>query len=430
VSGGADSPHSLLYFLIIIYAAIFLLTKGGLFAALIASLSYCFVLFFSPQASEQLFYLAYRVYLHTLLFFLAGLMSDFLAERLRMSKAESAETGLTTDETVQTLLSGLINLNGQGCIQRFNRRAEEILQCPMEKLKGKRFEDLPERLSQLKHQIAIHLRKPNVTQREEVEILAPDGSTRQIGFTMNSVQDAYGRIKGVTVNFQDVTERKYTERLAVLGELSASMAHEIRNPLGSIRGATEVLAETLKVEKRDTKRLMKLILRESDRVNRKIEEFLFLAKPREPVLRETILRESIDQTIALLKYHVGYTRRVKIKRDFGKVTPTVMADGELLKQVFHNISINALNALEGKGELRISIVDKDDMVGVAFEDTGKGIRSKEMDSIFKPFYSGDGKGIGLGLAVANQIVAQHHGRIEVHSQPGEGSRFIVWIPRE
>lgn len=429
ISGGVDSPHSLLYFLVIIYAAIFLLAKGGLLAALVASISYFLVLFAGSNIGENLLHLAYRVYLHTLLFVLVGVMSGFLVERLRKRGAEFSEIGLTEDEILQNILSGLMSLNGNGKISYFNRRAEEILEVSIKEMKGRSFGELPKRLSHLKNEIASHLEKPNIPRRKEIEIVSADASKRQIGFTMNSFLDSAGKVKGVTLNFQDVTERKYTERLALLGELSASMAHEIRNPLGSIRGATEVLGESLKVEK-DTKRLMELILRESDRVNRKIEEFLFLAKPREPVLKKTRLKSLINQVLSVLRYHPSYSRKIKIKKALGRKALTVKGDGELLGQVFHNISINALNAMHGEGEFRISIVRHDDMVGVSFEDTGRGIKPEELKLIFKPFYSGDGKGIGLGLAIVDEIVKQHGGRIEVHSEVDKGSRFIVWLPQE
>jgi len=429
ISGGVDSPHSLLYFLVIIYAAIFLVARGGLFAALGASLSYSLALFISPATSADFAHVAYRLYLHVLLFFLVGPISGFLAERLRKSAAEYSEIGPTTEEILQNILSGLMSLTIKGNISYINRRAEEMLGVRVGEVKGKSFHELPERLSPLKEEIGSHLKRPNLTRRKEIEILDQAGSKKQLGFTMHSFLDSSGKVKGVTVNFQDVTERRYTERLAILVELSASLAHEIRNPLGSIRGATEVLAESLKVEKKDTKKLMELILRESDRVNRKIEEFLFLAKPREPVLRKTHLRESVNQVIALLKYHPGYSRNIKIKREFGRKLPVVKADEGLLRQVFHNISINAVTAMEGRGELTISVIQNDKMIGVSFEDTGRGIEPENVDLIFKPFYSGDGKGVGLGLAIANEIVKQHNGKIEVSSEAGKGSRFIIWIPR-
>lgn len=428
ISGGANSPLSLLYFLVIIYASIFLLAKGGLLSAFVASFSYSFTLLIGSQTGENLLYLFYRVYMHVLLFFLVGAMSGYLAERLKRRALELNEIRLTTDEILQNMSSGLMSFDGDGKISYFNRRAEEILELSIDETKGRSFDELPERLHQLKNEISAHLKNLNITRRKEIEIFGKDGSKKQIGFNMSSFLDSVGKVKGVLILFQDVTERKYTERLALLGELSASMAHEIRNPLGSIRGATEVLGETLKVEK-DTKRLMDLILRESDRVNRKIEEFLFLAKPREPVLRKTQLRRPINQVISLLKYHPSYSRKIKIKKSLGRKIPPVKGDEELLKQVFHNISINAMNAMYWEGELRISAVQDDDMVGVSFEDTGKGIKPEELESIFKPFYSGDGKGIGLGLAIANEIVRQHLGRIEVSSVVGKGSKFTVWLPK-
>jgi len=427
VGGPSDAPYYLLYFLVIIYAALFLFTRGGLIVASLASFFYFLILFVGTPTEHDLSYLAYRVYFHTLFFFLVGAISGFLGERLKRYGTEFSEIGLTTEEILENILAGMISLNGNGRITYCNRRAEEILELSADETRGKRFEELPDRIQQLKDEIAAHFRKPAIAKRKEVEIHAKDGSKKQIGFTMNSFLYSTRKVKGVTVNFQDVTETKYTERLALLGELSASLAHEIRNPLGSIRGATEVLGETLRVEK-DTKRLMDLILRESDRVNRKIEEFLFLAKPREPVLRKMTLRRPINQVISLVKYHPGYSRRIRIRKSVGKKAAFVEADEELLIQVFHNISINAINAMEGRGELRISVVHDDDMVGVSFEDTGKGIEPDELDSIFKPFYSGDGKGIGLGLAIAEEIVKQHQGRIEVLSQVGKGSKFIVWLP--
>jgi two-component system sensor histidine kinase PilS (NtrC family) len=429
ISEGArsPSPHSLLYFVVIIYAAILPIRKGGVIAAALSSASYFVVLILGRPDGDGLLLVAYRVYLHTLLFFLLGIMSSYLSERLAR-RAEFSDTGLTRDEMLENVLAGIMSLNRGGRISDFNRRAEEILELSSDELKDRHYQQLPDRLDPLKREMTAHLQTPETPRRKEVDITSRDGSKRLVGFTMNTYSDSLGRIKGVTVNFQDVTDRKYAERLAALGELSASMAHEIRNPLGAIRGATELLEESIRPETRDAKRLMELILRESDRVNRKIEEFLFLAKPREPVMKKTKLREPINQVVSLLKCDPSYSEDLKITKKYDGKTPIVSADSELLVQVFHNIAINAVNAMENKGRLLISLVEEGERVGVCFEDTGKGMRTEEIASIFKPFYSGDGKGIGLGLAVANQIVREHHGSIEVTSEVGKGSRFTIWFP--
>ncbi len=166
ISGRADSPLSLLYFLVIVYAATFLFVRGGLAAALVASVSYFLVLFVGQHAQENSLDLFYVVYLHTLLFFLVGVMSGFLAERQKKRGLELHEMKITTDEVLQNMSSGLMSFDRNRKIFYFNRRAEEILELSPEETKGRGYDRLPERLDQLKEEIGKHFLTPNITRRK------------------------------------------------------------------------------------------------------------------------------------------------------------------------------------------------------------------------------------------------------------------------
>lgn len=215
-------------------------------------------------------------------------------------------------------------------------------------------------------------------------------------------------------------------RLSALGELSAGLAHEIRNPLGSIRGTAEIVKDpTTAPSQREE--FAEILVREVDRLNQVVSNFLRFAKPA-PVGRQAI---NINQVVEeLLEFSAAEYRRQRVEVSFERgALPAIPADADQLKQVILNILLNAVQALPAGGVVHVSTIPGEDCVVVQIADNGPGIDPDVLPRIFNPFYTTRHDGSGLGLAISQRIVQAHGGQIEVRSRPGEGALFKIQLPR-
>lgn len=221
------------------------------------------------------------------------------------------------------------------------------------------------------------------------------------------------------------------ERLSTIGELSASLAHEIRNPLGSIRGTVEILKDDVCQEERKSE-FFEILLKESDRLNRVVEDFLGLARPRPSIIGSCDVLEELENVLTLVSAEAR-NRKVHLDLKTDSI-PVILGDREKLRQAFLNLILNGLQATPPGGSVVIKVVSavkdetSDRTVAIEFVDTGKGIPREEIDRIFEPFFTTKEDGTGLGLATTRRIVEKHGGRIEVESEPGHGAAFRVFLP--
>ncbi len=231
-------------------------------------------------------------------------------------------------------------------------------------------------------------------------------------------------------NFRAVEELGDRERLASLGEMAAGLAHEIRNPLGSIKGAVQYLQDELDPAPK-SKEFFDIIVAETDRLSKVVADFLDYS--RNPVLRKRSvdLGELANQTIRQLELEPTGPA-VTIRAELGAALPPALADPDRIKQVLLNLLQNAVAMMPGGGEIVVSTgTDEDGSVPyawIAVRDTGPGMDEATMERIFTPFFTTRESGVGLGLAISHRIVESHGGRIEVRSAPGEGSTFTVKLP--
>jgi signal transduction histidine kinase len=234
--------------------------------------------------------------------------------------------------------------------------------------------------------------------------------------------------------YQQMKER---DRLAALGEMSAGLAHEIRNPLAAIKGAVQYL-DPAKLPPED-REFVQIMIEEVNRLNGVVTQFLDYSRPLKPALAPTAVNEVLQKTFRLLESLTP--PNVAVELDLAGWVPHVQADAEQLKQVFLNLALNAFQAMPGGGRLSVSTrVARDelafwregsrraDVVEVRFRDTGPGVPDDARESIFVPFYTTKEKGTGLGLAICQRIVKAHQGSIVVRSAPGEGAEFLVSLP--
>ena len=222
------------------------------------------------------------------------------------------------------------------------------------------------------------------------------------------------------------TQMSRAEHLATLGELATGLAHEIRNPLAGIAGVIEIIGRDLPSTS-PARAVVKDVRQEIAQINRILTDLLETARPHPPQVRRSNLNTTVEHAVMLARQQV-LSRPIKIELQKAPDLPEVEHDSDQIHQVFLNLLLNAVQAMEGEGAVRVEIGSRDTYATVVVSDTGRGISPQHLPNIFRPFYTTKGNGTGLGLSLARRIVEEHHGRIEVSSVVGKGSRFEVVLP--
>lgn len=244
--------------------------------------------------------------------------------------------------------------------------------------------------------------------------------------TAERLEESYAELKRQSDQIIEIEEQlRRADRLSALGELSAGMAHEIRNPLGSIRGTAEILQDG--IDPADPKaEFARILVKEVDRLNRVVQDFLDFARPAE-VVRGAVDVAELLRELQLLTRQPAHVNGVSVDLADGGAAP-VAGDREQLKQAFLNLMLNAIQAMPQGGSLQLETAGSDGQVTVRFADTGRGIPAEHLERIFNPFFTTRRDGTGLGLAITHRIVQGHGGRIDVTSQPGIGTVFTLTLP--
>lgn len=218
------------------------------------------------------------------------------------------------------------------------------------------------------------------------------------------------------------------ERLAALGEMTAGVAHEIRNPLGIISSTAQLLRERL-ARYEPQNRLAEIIVEEANRLNEKVTEFLDFARPRTPNLQSCELEKVLDRSLELLQPEIDRLH-IAVERRYQSDGKPQVADPDLLHQAFLNILLNALQAMPEGGRLKVSLAPGTNGEGsrIRIEDSGEGIDPETLKKVFNPFFTTKEKGSGLGLPIVKSIVESHQGAIRIESQPGRGTAVTIELP--
>jgi signal transduction histidine kinase len=237
--------------------------------------------------------------------------------------------------------------------------------------------------------------------------------TEQLSKVYRELQDSFEQLKRA-------------DRLSAIGELSASLAHEIRNPLGSIEGAAQILEQPQTTEEMRSE-FLGVIRKECRRLSRLLTNLLDFARPRQPEFQEVDVRPVVDSVVALLA-HTAQQSGVELRKHLPASLPLVESDSEQLKQVILNLAINAIQAMPDGGEIEISAAEKNAGIVIAIKDQGSGIPAENLEKIFDPFFTTKDGGTGLGLSVAHQIITQHGGVITAERNVDRGMTLSVMIP--
>lgn len=454
-SGGAESQFSLIFCLSIVAAAFLLRVQGGLGIALLASIAYIGYglleskgMFFPPgvegRTAADISTTFLETYMHVSVFFLVGAVGGYLAERINRkgrqldtAEAEIQRLRISTDTVLRNMSSGVLVIDSIGKILTINPTAEDILGIRSDDAQDRDVEEVfGETMPELSDELVGALTSEQNRIRHELTVRRNGGSELPLGISISMLREDDGEKNGIITVFQDLTEvrnmqervRK-ADRLAAIGELSAGIAHELRNPLASISGSIEMLAQELDLNG-ENRRLMELIIKESDRLDRIITDFLEFARLRTPAKEDVSVEEVIEEMVVLLKNNAGIKTSIMtyIEHD---TRYSLSADEEQIKQVLLNLAINACDAMKQAGAMTITSKTRHDgSLAITFGDEGEGISQEAMDRLFEPFFTTKEGGTGLGLAIANKIVEAHGGSIEVGNRDGGGAEVEIIFPRE
>jgi len=374
-------------------------------------------------------------------FLVVGLLSARLAERqsrsdVRLLAATQSLANLRAlhERIVASIRSGLVTTDLEGRIFSFNAAAQEITGYQEQAIRG---QDASILFSELKDHVADTLRALETGERSprfETSCQTSEGMRLRLGYSISPLSSEAGETTGMVITFQDLTQVRSLEeisrrqdRLAAIGRMAASIAHEIRNPLAAMRGSIQMLRSEMDSDSSQTE-LMEIILRESDRLNRIITDFLNYARPRSLTQAKVDVGDLLHQTFALMRHSPEINSSQSIVEELPVEPIFAEADEGQLKQVFWNLARNALQAMPQGGTLRATLEKNSaNRLRIAFSDTGRGMSPDQVEHLFEPFSSTTG-GTGLGLSIVYQIIRDHGGTINVRSRVGQGTTITVELP--
>ena len=452
VTGGIASPFSFLYLLTVINASVLLSRREAIYTASLCGILYGALLDFQfygllaplglSQAQADQYgagYIFYTIFVNLAGYYLAAFLTGYLAERALRSERALEEKAVDFDELtrlhsaiVTSMNSGLMTLDPDRRIKVFNAYAEQLTGFTQTEVYDRRLEVvLPEFLPVAG---ALYV-------RSEIALSSGRTSPRILGCVATTLSDREGRDSGIIINFQDVTELKQMEaelkradRLAAVGELSARIAHEIRNPLASISGSVQLIAQDRAI-RGEERQLLDIVIKETERLNGLISEFLAYARPHPPQRVPVRLCRMIDDLRILMRSDRRF-ERIAIRQEFAD-SMMVQVDIDQFAQVLWNILANAADAMPDGGEITVGMErltgEGEESVGASWDeivisDNGRGMSTHELSSIFEPFFTTKRGGTGLGLATVYRIVEGHGGHVRVESTPGRGTRFLIYLP--
>ncbi len=456
LTGGVESIFTFLYSLAIINASIVLYRKGAVFLAAFNTLLLAGVAagqmemlgqpihdllgdgttLWQREAARGLAGILPSLTVNILAFFGIAFLSSYLAEQLRsadvLAREHEADLQQLTnlhESILSSLENGLITVDSRRRVAYINLRACEMLQSTEVELLGRR-------VSEIFPDMGPVLENPDKAHRSHTEttIQMIGGRRTYLRWTISPLRGSDGRQVGYILLFFDITRMKEmeeeverSERLAALGRMAANIAHEIRNPLASMSGSIQLLADSLNVDGSE-RRLMDIVVRETEHLNQWISEFLEYARPREVQREEVDLAELAAEVVQMLS-HDERAQSVSL-RHFQSGLGTLMGDRARLRQVVWNLALNAIEAVEDNGIVTVSVHGGIDHVTLQVEDNGPGISGEDAKRVFEPFFTTKAQGTGLGLATVYRNLIEHRGSIQVlPAGDSGGTKFVVTVPR-
>ena len=443
LTGGIDSSLNFLYPLVIVVAAMLLPRAWAYLSAALAFILFGAILeldFYGviPSYSNshpKLKALQVVIFVNLFAYFAIAYLAGLLMTKLRqvdvqLKTASGALENLQAlhENIVQSMSGGVITTGPDGRITLVNRAAQQLLDMSDAELRGRSVSSLFQ--DPLPHFGPAH-------SAAEVRYTATNGFRKTFRVMVSALNVSVGGDLGFVYTFDDLTEIRRLERevrmqdrLAAVGRLAAAIAHEIRNPLTSIAGSVSMLSDApaLNAEERN---LLQIVIRESDRLNNIITDFLAYSRGKQYRLERVDLIPLLEDTLTLVETRlIAENAGIRVERKFQQSEAWVLGDGDKLKQVFWNFCENAVRAMKKTGgTLTVGLGERGSDWEMNFADTGPGIQPQQTEKIFEPFQSSFEGGTGLGLAIVYQIVQAHEGKVWARSEVGKGTSFVVRLRR-
>ena len=467
VTGGIASDFTLFYYLSIIAAGIILYRNGSMVLASAASLFYaliCALEYFGmvdgipAGAVREAAPLLFSVVMRVTAFYLLALLSGFLSEQVRQSRAalrlkESDYHRLETlhKNIIQSINSGLLTIDRDMHITFFNRAAEVLTGYAFSEVQGRMIGEVFPGLLQAAAGADANSGRDDVPRaRFEISFRRNDGRQVYLGFSKSTLKDGDREEQGEVYAFQDVTRLKEMEeqvkimdRLAAVGRLASGMAHEIRNPLASMSGSIQILGQSLHLDD-DNKRLMDIVLKETNRLDQLLSDFVLFTHPDQRKKKQIELNAVVMDAIELFLSNPDHNLITVMTDLNGSIM--LEADPHQIKQVLWNLFVNAHQAMRLGGNLTITSknVAAPDLtelsqkfpggaevplwVQLTVADTGCGIEESDVDKVFDPFFTTKPRGSGLGLAIVYSIIESYKGQVSLKSEKDRGTTFTILLP--
>lgn len=363
---------------------------------------------------------------------LGGIVSLFWAQNHARSRRLLSDTRAFATELVTSLPMGIVAVDDGAKVIYVNETASSLLQKELDQIKDKNAgQVLPTSLLSRLGRVD----KGGIVSEQELTLPASNGKTIPVSVSITKIVGNQGNFIGHVFILNDLSriralelEIKHKEKLAAVGILAAGVAHEVRNPLSSIKGYATYFSSLFDAQP-DNKKAANIMAEEVDRVNRVISELLEFARPIKLELKKTRIFELVDKALRLIKYEAdpaGITVRSAVAPNL----PDVEVDKDRLTQVLLNIFINAIQAMPSGGTLTVNVKTVEKSLQFEISDTGDGISSQDQANIFNPYFTTKKSGTGLGLAIAFKIIETHGGTITIDSLKDKGTTFVISIPLE
>ena len=457
-TGGIRSTYSVFYPLIIIYSVLFLARRGGVITAsassilygLLINLEYYGIIYPSNILIEEYHfsagYIFWRIFIHILLFYIIALLASFVVEQERKARTSLAERESAFDQLdllyrsiIESVDTGILTIDLAGKVKSFNRAAEEITGFSFAEVENKNIAQVFPGYSDLEDRAKSSINQQGSgKKRMEMLVSGKEKGRLIFGCSVSDLKDNTGNRIGNILIFQDLTSRKKMEealeksrRLAFIGEMAASLVHEIRNPLVSISGSIQVLKNELNLNEAD-ERLMKIILRSKDQLENFMRDFLLLARPPSGIHEIIDIREIFTDVLESVRYAPDWHDGIEVVQKLSDRT-FVHANKAQIRQVVWNLVLNAVQSMPDGGRLtvetrKVFLPDLREYLEIRIADTGYGIEEDDLKKVWEPFYTTKERGTGLGLTIVNRIIESYAGNIKIEGTPEGGTACTVCLP--
>jgi len=363
----------------------------------------------------------------------AGVVSLFLAQAYRSTRTSLTRIKAFSDNVVERMPVGLVALDGKGRIISFNRAAEATLRLPSYQVTGRTASEVLPR--QVLDMVAALKDSTRTAIGKEFDCSFPDGRIVPLDVTLSSLKGEDGAVWGTIILCRDLTEVQSlkrevetSRRLASLGRLAAGVAHEIRNPLSSIKGFATYFKERYR-DNPDDQKTSEIMIQEVDRLNRVITQLLEFARP--PVIQKkrASLQSLIQHSLRMIERQAS-AKEIQVLSHLPSDVKEVDLDPDGINQVLLNLYLNAIEAMERGGRLTVSLYreKRSPWVKIMVSDTGKGISKEDLEHVFDPYFTTKQSGTGLGLAIVHKIIEAHRGEVRAESEIGRGTTVSILLP--